>query len=80
MNNEWYFLEYEEKTYLHNKVLCFKAFPGLEGEHAHCELCWARFSKHPHDLRNGYFEQLSNCWICSNCYDELATLFGWTVG
>lgn len=79
MSNEWYLVEYERKTYLHKKVLSFKAFPGLEGEHDHCELCWARFSKYPGDLQNGYFEPLSKSWICADCYNELAPLFGWTV-
>lgn len=79
MDNEWYLLEYENKTYLHKRVLYLKSFQGSEGIHDHCELCWARFSKHPSDLQNGYYEPVSKSWICSDCYGELASLFEWTV-
>lgn len=79
MSGEWYLHEYEDKTYLHKKVLSFKSFPGAEGTHDHCELCWARFSKYPGDLQSGYYEPVSKSWICSDCYNELAPLFGWTV-
>lgn len=79
MDNDWYISEYEKKTYLHNKALTYIAYPGVEGAHDHCELCWARFSKYPSDLQKGYYEQISKSWICSDCYNELASLFGWTV-
>ena len=79
MGNEWYLSEYLQKTYLHNKMLFFRQYPCTEEAHDHCELCWARFSKHPSDLQNGYYEPLSKSWVCSDCYNELASLFGWTV-
>lgn len=79
MNKEWYLLEYERKTYLHNKVLSPRVFPCLDEMHDHCELCWARFSKHLDDLQNGYFEPTSKSWICPECYINYASLFGWTV-
>lgn len=79
MDKEWYLLEYENKTYLHKRVLSFKSFQGSEGTHDHCELCWARFSKHLSDLQNGYYEPMSKSWICSDCYGKLAPLFEWTV-
>lgn len=79
MNNEWYLWAYEKKTYLHNKVLSFKSFNDSERTHTHCEVCWARFSKHPSDLQNGYYESQSESWICSECYNELASLFGWII-
>lgn len=79
MSKEWYISEYEQKTYLHNKVLSFQNFLCTKGDHNHCELCWARFSDHPSDLQNGYYEPLSKSWICSDCYNDFATLFGWSV-
>ena len=79
MSSEWYLFEYERKTYLHEKVLLFKKFLGSEGTHVHCELCWARFSKYPSDLQDGYYEPMSKSWICSDCYNELAPLFKWVV-
>ena len=80
MSNEWYFVEYEEKTYLHNKVLSPETFLGEEKyDHTHCELCWATLSKYPCDFQNGYYEPISKSWICPNCYNEFAPLFGWTV-
>ena len=79
MASEWYLSEYENKTYLHNKVLSFRQFSSSDGTHRHCELCWARFSNHPTDLQNGYYEPSSKSWICAYCYNELGALFGWTV-
>ena len=79
MDNNWYLAEYKNKIYLHNKLLSLKAFNTINQNHDHCELCWARFSNHSNDLQNGYYEPLSRSWICPDCYNELATLFGWTV-
>lgn len=79
MDKAWFFSEHKDKPYLHNKVLSFKPFLGSKGTHDHCELCWARFSTHPVDLHSGYYEPLSKSWICSDCYNECAYLFGWTV-
>ena len=79
MANDWFLLEYEKKTYLHNKALSFRLFPCDSGTHGHCELCWARFSEYSSDLHSGYYEQHSKSWICVDCYKELAQLFGWTI-
>ena len=79
MAKEWYLSLYTQKTYLHKKTLLFQRFLFAEGTHDHCELCWARFSKHPSDHQSGYYEPLSKSWICFDCYNELAPLFGWTV-
>ena len=79
MTKAWYLEEYEEKTYLHNKVLYIRDYTEELPEHDHCELCWARFSKSPGDHCTGYFEEQSNSWICNNCFQELAKLFGWQV-
>lgn len=78
MSKEWYLSVYSDKPYLHNKVLSLCTYPCTEGMHDHCELCWARFSKAPDDLHSGYFEPHSKSWICADCYNELAHLFGWT--
>ena len=79
MENEWYLWAYETKTHLHNKVLSVKAFHGADGDHDHCEICWNTFSKHSCDLQEGYYEPQSKSWICPNCYNAFAPLFGWTV-
>lgn len=79
MDVEWYIREYEEKTYLHNKELYFQHFPCEEGNHDHCELCWARFSKYSTDFKIGYYEPLSKSWLCPDCYNELKSLFQWTL-
>jgi len=79
MPKAWYFEEYEEKNYLHNRVLHVRDYTQTLPEHAHCELCWARFSKSPADHHKGYYEEQSNSWICNDCFQELAKLFGWHV-
>lgn len=79
MDKEWYLLEYENKTYLHNKVLIPKRYSDGFGGHAQCELCWARFSGSKDDLKNGYYEPASRSWICPECYSDFASLFGWSA-
>lgn len=79
MSEEWYIWHYNNKEYLHNKVLSFREFSESDGDHDHCELCWDRFSNYPDDLHNGYYEPLSGSWICEDCYNHLATLFAWSV-
>jgi len=79
MSKEWYLYAYMHKEYLHNKVLLFRPFTCDEGDHDHCEVCWARFSRHPSDLQGGYYEPLSDSWICPDCYNELSSKFGWSV-
>ena len=79
MDNHWYLKEYNQKTYLHSKVLSFRAFSSENGTHDHCELCWARFSMNPDDLQSGFYEPLSKSWICADCFNELSILFGWTI-
>ena len=75
---EWYMEEYEEKTYLHKKELITKRFLAADGDHAHCELCWAKFSRYPGDLPDGYYEPDSRSWICGECFKQFHELFGWT--
>jgi len=77
MNEEWYMWSYRAKTYLHDKILEFH--PYESEDHDHCEICWARFSKYPDDMHNGYHEISSNSWICVDCYKNLKELFGWTT-
>ena len=79
MTKAWYLEEYEEKTYLHNKMLRIQDYTEALPDHDHCELCWARFSEYPEDHHRGYFEAQSNSWICNDCFQGLATLFGWHV-
>ena len=82
MSKEWYLLEYEDKTYLHNRVLVFRenpCTPGHLNDHEHCELCWDRFGPLTDDLKKGYYEPISRSWICPNCFSSFSSLFGWTA-
>lgn len=75
MDEEWYMWSYRAKTYLHNKILELR--PYESEDHDHCEICWARFSKHPDDMQNGYYEMSSNSWVCVDCYKSFKDLFRW---
>lgn len=79
MANEWYLSEYQNKTYLHNKALSFRQFSSPDNTHRHCELCWARISNQETDHQRAYFEQMSRSWICPDCFNDLSSLFGWTI-
>ena len=79
MRREWYIEEYEEKIYLHDKILLPLQYHGeSEDDHEHCELCWAKISKYSDDFQEGYYEPLSKSWICPDCYRDFSHLFGWT--
>lgn len=79
MSNEWYLQEYKNKDYLRDRILMSRLFDDTNGQHNHCELCWARFSNHPTDLHSGYYEEKSKSWICADCYNEAAEIFGWKI-
>ena len=79
MEEAWYIQEYQDKEYLHNIVLSEKEYTRELPAHDHCELCWARFSRHSTDHHNGYYDPGSNSWICNDCFRELVNLFGWHV-
>ena len=49
--NKWYIWAHETKKHLHHKTLRFCQIPYQENNHWHCEICWARFSKHNGDLQ-----------------------------
>jgi hypothetical protein len=78
MYDKWQLEEYEEKGYLHNKVLLLKEYVERCPNHEHCELCWARFSDYEDDLHSGYYERETQSWICPECYYTLKDLFGWS--
>lgn len=79
MEKQWYEIEYENKPYLHNKVLIFQKFDSRWGSHRHCELCWERFSQVEGDLHEGYYEENSESWICPKCKTQYINLFGWKI-
>ena len=78
MYDKWQLEEYEEKDYLHDKVLLLKEYAERLPDHEHCELCWARFSDYEDDLHRGYYEEESQSWICPECFHTLENLFGWS--
>ena len=78
MCKEWYIAEYESKKFLHQKELVLRKFP-IEGQHAHCELCWKRISMISCDAHQGYFESISKSWICEECVRNYKKLFGWII-
>ena len=76
MKKEWYIIEYEQKTYLHNKTLLKKIFD-KSGDHRHCELCWNRISVEVDDANFGYYDCDSGSWICETCFGDFKELFNW---
>ena len=79
MEKNWQLEEYQQKQYLHDKLLVLKLYDGKDGEHEHCELCWDRFSLDPTDAHKGYFEEESKSWICEECFQDFRKLFGWKL-
>ena len=74
--SEWIEWATTNRGYLHDKILVKKAYP-TNAAHTHCELCWARFGSCDDDLKQGYFEQESESWICMDCYSVFQERFHW---
>ena len=66
------------KRYLIGKTLYTKQFmPSFPAEYAVCVFCWAQFSGFEEDLQYGFYEQESESWVCSHCFDMFAKEFRW---
>lgn len=77
MNEPWYEAEFRRKPYLHNLELTYTPLQFPQGEHDHCELCWARFSDAPEDLQEYFQTSDGKVRICRECVNNYADLFGW---
>lgn len=75
---KWIEWETKNKAYLYDKKIIKKDYPS-DVDHAHCELCWARFGSSDGDLRKGYFERESQSWICEDCFTVFRDYFRWRI-
>ena len=75
----WYDWASRTKPYLHHRILYRRRFPAASGDHAHCEVCWARIGNGEGDSSTGYYEPDTFNWICRVCAQELRTVFDWTL-
>ena len=78
MEEKWYDWAYPTKEYLHDIPLVQREFPADSADHVHCEVCWAKISRSPEDMHDGYYDAGSGSWICRDCFAELGKLFHWT--
>ena len=78
MEEKWYEWAYRTKDYLHDIPLVWREFPADSTDHVHCEVCWAKISRFPEDMHDGYYDAASGSWICRDCFAELKELFHWT--
>ena len=69
-----------EYDYLCNITIMYVSFEGTDSnDHAHCELCWDKFSNNATDLHNGYITLDKKIWLCPECVHDFRKLFHWTV-
>ena len=74
-----------QEKYLSGASLCSRRFSRpVDGDHAHCEFCWAKFmdEDHPADpeiLHDGYVTGDSDRWVCDNCFADFRERFLWTL-
>jgi hypothetical protein len=62
--------------------------PSANWDHDHCAACWAKFMERdwPEVLHEGYttgpdFEKGARYeWVCEQCFNDLKTEMGWSVG
>ncbi len=68
------------KAYLRKKEVIWKQFdPSFPTDHAFCVFCWSQISCMEEDIHNGYFEPISESWICNSCFSEYQDFFAWVV-
>lgn len=79
--NDWRLTN--QMTFLKGATLSFRKYrPYREGwEHDHCEFCFCEFADRdaPGVLREGYATEDEYYWVCSQCFSDFVTLFGWIV-
>ena len=69
-----------EYDYLCNITIMYVSFEGTDSnDHAHCELCWDKFSNNATDLHNGYITLDKKIRLCPECVHDFRKLFHWTV-
>jgi len=68
-----------QKGYLSGATLIWQSYKpnGPYNDHDHCEFCMTKFGKGINDLHQGYSTEDGEVWICSQCYSDFNSLFGW---
>mgnify|MGYP001546931930 CR=1 FL=1 len=52
----------------------------LEGDHDHCEFCFAKFSETNKESEKEGFVTLDGYrWICNNCFNDFKDKFKWEI-
>ncbi len=76
--NDWRLLDQDE--YMKGEKLLKTVFnKETDGDHEHCEFCWAKFSAQPEDLHSGYCTLDRYRWICETCFEDFKDDFEWQV-
>ena len=44
-----------------------------------CEFCWDVFDEDKEHPAMAFFEPISKCWICEQCYKDFQQYFKWTI-
>ncbi len=68
----------ENNAYLKRKTLVFKKFP-KDLDHSHCAFCWQKFGDRENEFHEGYYESVTEDWICSECVSLFQSQFQWTL-
>lgn len=77
LKEDWRYIGQDE--YLANAKLMYRKFKDSDGDHDHCEFCWAKFSKFDGDLHEGYCTLDKYAWICETCFNDFNEMFEWKV-
>ena len=78
MKNDWRLSN--QANYLYRVKISRQKFnPLLDGDHAHCEFCWAKFGDDNKSLKVGYCTQDRYRWICEDCCQDFKKQFEWII-
>lgn len=72
MGQEGYLMERKLQHRRFNRTLCVE-------DYDQCEFCYECFDTDPKYISKAFFDPITKCWICEDCYFAFKEHFGWTV-
>ena len=78
MEEDWR-LNGQEEYLLGEKLLKIVFYHTNGSDHVHCDFCWAKFSEHEGDLREGYATFDGEHSVCEECFHDFREKFRWEI-
>ncbi len=58
----------------YNTPITYRSFP-TETDHDHCAICWEKFGQGEGQLREGFYQEKTDRWLCWDCFRKIAKVY-----